>query len=106
MSEYNIDRIRNNKRYMIIITSEDDRYTADDEGYNLWYWEDHPYDGVLEDVVFVDTADELFDKYPQHEGLFYQTYDLNTGKRIAYGAIEFNMIAEELEENEEKEANI
>lgn len=97
MSEYNIDKIRNDKRFMLIITSEDERYEPEGGGYGLSYWSDHPYDGLLEDVVFVDTADEFFKKYPQHEGLFYQTYDLTTGKRIAYGIVDCSALLDELE---------
>lgn len=97
MIEYNIDKIWNNKRYMLIITTEDERYNPGD-GYSLAYWADHPEDGLLEDVVFVDTAEEFFENYPQHEGLYYQTYDLVTGKRIAYGIVDYTALSDELEE--------
>ena len=86
-----------NKRYTMIITSEDERYGTNLD-YQLSHWTDNPWDGLLVDVVHGNTYDELM-KYGDFEGLFYQLYDNTTGRRIGYGMIDAS-IEEEIEWNE------
>ena len=84
-------------RYCMIVTAEDERYGT--EGYpDTGYWADNPWDGDLQDIVFGQDIKTLWK--PENEGLFYQLYDLQTGKRIGYGTVFYDSIQEEIEMNE------
>lgn len=87
-----------NKKYIMIVTSEDERYGT--EGYQLSYWSDNPWDGLFVDAVCGDTEEELFEQ-GDYEGLFYQLYSNETGERISYGMIDC-YISEEFDEYERK----
>ncbi len=93
------------KKYTMIITSEDERYrTVADEkygsvGYQLSHWTDNPWDGLLVGVVSGNTCEELFEQI-DCEGLFYQIYNNDIGIRIGYGMVDYDSIKEEIEEFE------
>jgi hypothetical protein len=85
----------NEKKYVMIVTSEDERYGREVQ---LDFFADKPWEGLLEDVVFGDNIDELLFKHePDNEGLFYQLYATDTGKRIGYGILDPDSPAEEIE---------
>ena len=67
-----------NKKYVMIVTSEDERYGRN--GVQLDFFWDNPWEGILEDIVFGDTYEEL-SQNGKYEGLFQQTYELKTGKK-------------------------
>lgn len=83
--------------YVLIVTGEENR--------SLDYYSDHPEEGLLQDIVFGDKASDLMKGC--NEGLFYQLYDRESGKRIGYGSLSqlsieddiqyFNMIQEKKE---------
>lgn len=95
------------KKYTMIITSEDERYrtVADGRygvvGYQLSHWSDNPWDGLLVGVVHGNTCDELFDQI-DCEGLFYQIYSNVNGKMIGYGMADYDTITEEIKEYEKQ----
>lgn len=78
-------------KYCMIVTAEDERYGSEKE---LGYWAEHPEDGILQDIVFGQNIDTLIK--PGNEGLFYQLYDMVSGKRIGYGSIDWGIIEEEI----------
>lgn len=83
------------KKYILIVTSEDERYGREVQ---LNFFADKPWEGLLEDVVFGDNWNELFfDHKKDNEGLFYQLYATDTGKRIGYGILDPDSPAEEIE---------
>ena len=86
-----------NTKYTMIITSEDERYGT--KGYGLDYWTDNPWDGLLVEVTYGNTYEEL-SKQGEHEGLFYQLYSNVTGERISYGIVD-SCIIDEIEEYEQ-----
>lgn len=88
------------KKYVMIVTSEDERYGRNDV--QLDFFCDDPWEGILEAVVFGDTYEEL-SQNGKYEGLFQQTYEMKTGRRISYGVIDDLTPKEEIEELEEKE---
>lgn len=84
-----------NKKYVMIVTSEDERYRRN--GIQLDFFWDNPWEGRLEDVVFGDSYEELTCN-GKYEGLFQQTYDIETGTRLSYGGIDNLTPKEEIEE--------
>ncbi len=48
-------------KYVMIVTSEDDRYTGDADGLQLGYWADNPWDGIFVGIATGDTYKELVD---------------------------------------------
>lgn len=88
------------KKYVMIVTSEDERYGHD--GIQLDFFWDNPWEGLLVDIVYGDSWDELFGD-GHNEGLFYQLYSTETGERIGYGELDPNSPREEIEEFESKE---
>lgn len=82
-------------KYCMIVTAEDERYGKEKD---LGYWAEHPGDGLLQDIVFGQNIDTLIK--PENEGLFYQLYDMETGKRIGKGSIDWEIIKEEIEHYE------
>lgn len=89
-----------NKKYVMIVTSEDERYGRD--GIQLDFFWDNPWEGILEDIVFGDSYKELTCN-GKYEGLFQQTYDIKTGTRLSYGGIDDLTPKEEIEEWENKQ---
>lgn len=92
--------MKNNKeyKYVMIVTSEDERYESGEK--DLSYFGDHPWEGKLEEIVFGNSFDELMGD-GKHEGLFQQTYEMETGKRLSYGFLDPDTPREEIEEWEE-----
>ena len=90
----------NNKecKYVMIVTAEDERYESGEK--DLGWFGEHPWEGKFESVVFGNSFDELF-QGGEHEGLFQQTYELETGKRLSYGFLDPDTPREEIEEWEE-----
>lgn len=85
------------KKYVMIVTSEDERYGHD--GIQLDFFWDNPWEGLLVDIVYGDSYEELFGN-GDNEGLFYQLYSTETGERIGYGSLDPNSLREEIEEFE------
>lgn len=85
------------KKYVMIVTSEDERYGHD--GIQLDFFWDNPWEGLLVDIVYGDSWDELFGD-GHNEGLFYQLYSTETGERIGYGSLDPDSPREEIEEFE------
>lgn len=90
------------KKYVMIVTSEDERYGHD--GIQLDFFWDNPWEGLLVDIVYGDSYDELFGN-GDYEGLFYQLYSTETGERIGYGELDPNSPREEVEEFEKNKEN-
>ena len=89
-------------KYMMIVTAEDERYEKGEV--QLDFFMEEPWEGVLEDIVFGNNAQELFGN-GEYEGLFYQVYETETGTRIGWGTIDCYYPKEEIEEWEkEKDA--
>lgn len=84
-----------NKKYVMIVTSEDERCGRN--GIQLSFFWDNPWEGRLEDIVFGDSYKELTCN-GKYEGLFQQTYDIETGTRLSYGGIDNLTPKEEIEE--------
>lgn len=89
-----------NKKYVMIITSEDERYEAGEK--DLCWFGEHPWEGILVEIIFGNSFDELMGD-GKHEGLFQQTYDMETGKRLSYGFLDPITPREEIEEWEKGE---
>ena len=93
----------NDYKYVMIITSEDERYrNGKEDSVGLDFFADNPWEGAFVDVVFGNDFDELFEN-GKHEGRFYQTYDIKTGKRVGYGSLDPDTSREEIEEFEKEE---
>ena len=90
------------KKYVMIVTSEDERYGHD--GIQLDFFWDNPWEGLLVDIVYGDSYDELFGN-GDYEGLFYQLYSTETGERIGYGELDPNSPKDEIEEFEKNKEN-
>ena len=93
--------MRKDKKYMMIVTEEDERYNGKDV--QLSFYANNPFEGKLSDVVYGDNVDELrisTDGY-DNEGLFYVLYATEDGTKVGSGTVEFSAIAEEIEEYEE-----
>lgn len=85
------------KKYTMIITSEDERYGEK----GLSFFSDNPWEGNLEEVIFGDDFDALFGN-GRNEGLFYQLYCNESGKRIGSGSLDPDSPREEIQLWEEK----
>lgn len=87
-------------KYVMIVTSEDERYDSGEK--DLCWFGEHPWEGKLEEIIFGNSFDELMgDRH--NEGLFQQTYEMETGKRLSYGFLDPDTPREEIEEYENKE---
>lgn len=91
-----------NKKYVMIITSEDERYHSGEVG--LDFFTNNPWEGTLEEIVFGDNSDELYGD-GKNEGLFYQLYETDTGERIGRGIFEPDSLTEEIEQWEKENSN-
>ena len=85
--------MENNKeyKYVMIITEENDSEKE------LDFFADYPWEGALVDIVFGDSFDELMGN-GDNEGLFQQTYEMETGTRLSYGFLDPDTPREEIEE--------
>ena len=82
-------------KYVMIVTSEDERYDSGEK--DLCWFAEHPWEGTLVEIVFGNSFDELMGD-GEHEGLFQQTYEMETGKRLSYGFLDPDTPREEIEE--------
>ena len=91
----------NNKeyKYVMIVTAEDERYESGEK--DLSWFGEHPWEGYLVEIVFGNSFDELMDD-GSNEGLFQQTYEMTTGKRLSYGFLDPDTPREEIEEFEKR----
>lgn len=90
------------KKYIMIVTSEDDRYDPlEAGGVSLMFFANAPWEGLFYDVVHGDSAEELMDQ-GDFEGLFYQLYDTKSGERIGFGTICLDFLKENITEFERK----
>ena len=92
----------NKYKYVMIITSEDERYESGEK--NLSYFGDHPWEGILEEIVFGNSFDDLYGD-GRNEGLFQQTHEMETGRRLSYGFLDPETPREEIEEYENNKEN-
>lgn len=76
------------KRYVMIVTAEDDRYGSN--GYQLDYWVNNSWDGDLIGIIQANDAAELESKINEedYEGMFYVLYDRNLRRMIDSGCID------------------
>lgn len=86
------------KKYMMILTSVDQRRVR--EGTSPIFFWDNPWEGKLEEIVFGDTCEEL-KQNGKYIGLFHQTYETKTGRRISYGGVDNLSPWKEIEKLEE-----
>lgn len=102
-----MDNRNNNKKYVMIITSEDERYDPDRShgGVQLDFFADKPWEGRFECLIYGDDFEDLKEAmiWNDVEGLFYQFYENKNGNRISYGSVDFDRIEEEIEEYESGE---
>lgn len=87
--------MKTNYKYVMIVTSEDDRYTGNADGLQLVHWADNPWDGTFEGITTGDTTEDLFEGL-DCEGLFYQLFDAQCGTRLGYGIIDADNISEDI----------
>lgn len=73
------------KKYTLIITSEDSRYSNGEK--QLSFYSENPWEGCLEGILNFDNISEL-NQPGEYEGLFYQLYSNESGLRIGYGTID------------------
>ena len=104
-----MDNKRNgNKKYVMIVTSEDDRYNPnapyDGVGVQLGFFADNPCEGRFECCIDGDSFGELCEEMERTDvgGLFYQLYENKYGNRISYGTIDYDAIQDEIDEYEIK----
>lgn len=93
------------KKYVMIVTSEDERYNPEyprDGGVPLLYFADNPWEGIFECVIEGNDYNELMNEAAKKDvdGLFYQLYENENGKRIGYGSIDPDIIHDEIIESE------
>ena len=89
---HNSDRY--GKRYVMLVTCEDSRYPDENR---LGYFAADPAEGLLLDVVYGDSVDELMcgGKY---EGLFHILYRVEDGKKLGKGWLTRENMEDELKE--------
>ena len=89
--------MKKDKKYVMIVTEEDERYDSEN-GKQLDFYSNNPFEGLLSDIVYGDNVDELRKSEEGHsnEGLFYVLYSTSDGKRIGSGSVDFDAIQEEI----------
>lgn len=87
--------MKTNCKYVMIVTSEDDRYAANADGLQLGHWADNPWDGTFVGIATGDTCEDLLEEL-DCEGLFYQLFDAQCGTRLGYGIIDADSISEDI----------
>ena len=87
----------NDKKYMMVVTSEYERYNNGKED-SKWldFFSNNPWEGNFECVCTGNDADELMDA--DLEGLFYQLYETEDGKRIGAGILSYDALKNDIEE--------
>lgn len=85
------------KRYLLIVTEEDERYENGEVG--LTFFADHPEEGKFNSIVEGDDIEEIFNGN-DIEGLFYQLYETKNFSKISYGSVDYDRIEEEIAEYE------
>ena len=88
-----------NKKYIAIITEETDDFSLD-------YLTDNPWEGNLREIAKGNTVDELVEDAGDSEGMFYQLYETNKGKRLGYGIFNYDAIEEDIARSKTKQAVI
>ena len=98
--------MRKDKRYMMIVTEEDERY--DGKTVQINFYSENPFEGKLSDIVYGNNVKELRISSDGHdnEGLFYVLYATENGDKVGYGIVDFDAIAEEIEEYENDHNNM
>lgn len=86
-------------KYVMILTEEDERYDSGEM--DLSDFANAPWEGTLKEIVFGNSFDELMGD-GHNEGLFQQTYEMETGKRLSYGFLDPDTPREEIEEWEKE----
>ena len=90
------------KKYVMIVTAEDERYGT--AGYGLNFFANSPAEGILNDIVYGDNLEELMvsSDGESNEGLFYLLYrmkkndsGISTGIKIGSGTVDWSAIEEE-----------
>lgn len=89
------------KKYVMLVTSEDECYNnGKEDSKGLDFFANNPWEGNLECICIGDNANELMDA--DSEGLFYQLYETKEGKRIGYGVLSYDALKDDIEEYERK----
>lgn len=83
------------KKYTMIVFDADERY--EQETVDPSFFVDYPEEGLLVDVVYGDTYEELMVD-PSNEGYYYLLYSNETGRRIGSGIVD-DSIEEEINQN-------
>ena len=96
-----VDKRNCNKKYVMIVTSEDERYHRTVQ---LDFFADSPWQGRFECCIDGDNFRELSEEIEKAdvEGLFYQLYENEDGNRIGYGTVDYDAIQDEIDEYEAK----
>lgn len=84
-------------KYKIVITEENHNKSD-----SLDVFSDFPEEGRYIDTIYFYYPDQYLDILKLYEGLFYQIFDLKSGKRIGYGMLDPDSPVEELREFEGK----
>ncbi len=94
-----VDKRNNNKKYVMIVTSEDERYNRTVQ---LDFYADNPWEGRFECCIDGDNYKELMEEITRCdcEGLFYQLYENEYGNRIGYGVVDCDAIEDDINEYE------
>lgn len=88
-----------NKKYIAIITEETDDFSLD-------YLTDNPWEGKLRDIAKGNTVDELVKDASDFEGMFYQLYETDKGRRLGYGIFNYEAIEEDINRSKTKQKTI
>lgn len=88
-----------NKKYIAIITEETDDFSLD-------YLTDNPWEGTLRDIAKGNTVDELVKDAGDSEGMFYQLYETDKGRRLGYGIFSYEAIEEDINRSKTRKAVI
>ena len=82
---------RNAAKYKIVITEETDSAPMD-------FFIDNPEAGQYIDTIYFSFPWQFEMVLELYEGLFYQLFDMETGKRIGYGGLDPDSPVEEIRE--------
>ena len=101
-------KARKNAKYKIRITQEHydkkRKFSDDDPPYDYYlaYFSDNPEEGTYVDTIYFSSPDDFQDIISLYEGLFYELFDISTGKRIGSGCLDPDSPVEEIRDNEGK----
>lgn len=86
-------------KYVVLVTSEDERYNnGKEDSKGLDFFANNPCKGNFECILTGDNADELMDA--DSEGLFYQLYETEGGKKIGDGVLTYDSLKDDIEDYE------